>query len=387
MAMTNIKLDKNHFDGYFDLSIYAFNKTVSAERKSFFKKLYDHSSDWGSIESGQVVSGVINTSFMTNFHGASFKMGGIGYVASYPEFAGQGSIGQLMNLALDEMYQDGTMLSYLAPFSYPFYRKFGYEATFDQTVYRMNAKDLPRLKVKAIGHVERQPYSEVKNDLNEIYKKNQLSQQGGIERAEWWLTYSAEKHPNWETAVYYNEANELEGYLVYQREADEFKIVEWVYQTSESWLQLQNFVIKHQSAYEWFSYESPIGQPLPDLLANPQVDVKIKPYMMARIVNVADFLTRYPYQHDFDAIVIQVKDTNIADNEGQWQVSHINGQTTVEKITDKEPTLVTDVQNLTRSMMGYRTMKQLKQYGFLSGDITAFDRALIKDQPILSDYF
>ena len=146
-------------------------------------------------------------------------------------------------------------------------------------------------------------------------------------------------------------------------------------------------MIKHQSAYEWFSYESPIGQPLPDLLANPQVDVKIKPYMMARIVNVADFLTRYPYQHDFDAIVIQVKDTNIADNEGQWQVNHINGQTTVEKITDKEPTLVTDIQNLTRSMMGYRTMKQLKQYGFLSGDVTAFDRALIKDQPILSDYF
>ncbi|MHC9533248.1 GNAT family N-acetyltransferase [Dellaglioa sp. L3N] len=385
--MANVRLDETHFEDYFDLSIYAFNKKVSPQRKQFFRKLYEHSVNWGSVEAGRVVSGVINTPFMTHFHGTHFKMGGIGYVASYPEFAGQGSIGQLMNLALNDMYADGMTLSYLAPFSYPFYRKFGYEATFDQTIYRMNAKSLPRLKVNPIGHIERRRYSEVKDELKTLYQNNQLSQQGGIERTDWWLTYSAEKHPGWETAIYYNEADEAQGYLVYQREADEFKIVEWVYQTSESWLQLQNFVIKHQSAYEWFSYASPIGQPFPDLLANPQVEIKTKPYMMARIVNVADFLTRYPYQHDFEAVVIQVKDTNIAANDGQWQVSRVAGQTSVEKVRDRAPTLSIDIQNLTRSMMGYRTLKQMEKFGFVSDDIMAFDRALIKEQPILSDYF
>ncbi|WP_409022088.1 enhanced intracellular survival protein Eis [Dellaglioa sp. P0083] len=385
--MTNMKLDETHFGSYFDLSIYAFNKKVSVQRKSFFRKLYEHSSDWGSVESGKVVSGVINTPFMTHFHGTQFKMGGIGYVASYPEFAGQGSIGQLMNLALDEMYDNGTTLSYLAPFSYPFYRKFGYEATFDQTIYRMNTKDLPRLKVKTIGHVERHRYLDVKEELNKLYQQNQLSQQGGIERPDWWLTYSAEKHPNWEVAVYYNEKNESKGYLVYQRETDEFKIVEWIYQTTESWLQLQSFVLKHQSAYEWFSYESPIGQPFPDVLANPQVEVTTQPYMMARIVNVDDFLSRYPYQQDFSQIVIQVQDSTIHANEGCWQISRIDGETKVEKTENSAPTFTTDIQNLTRSMMGYRTLKHLKQYGFVSGDVTLFDGALIKEQPILSDYF
>ena len=44
------------------------------------------------------------------------------------------------------MRAEGVTLSYLAPFSYGFYRRFGYEQTFDQTHFEIQTADLPRLK-------------------------------------------------------------------------------------------------------------------------------------------------------------------------------------------------------------------------------------------------
>ena len=57
-----------------------------------------------------------------------------------------GGIAALMQLAFEHMRAEGVTLSYLAPFSYGFYRRFSYEQTFDQTHFEIQTADLPRLK-------------------------------------------------------------------------------------------------------------------------------------------------------------------------------------------------------------------------------------------------
>ena len=73
-------------------------------------------------------------------------MVGIGYVASYPEARGQGGINQIMEKILEDCRYRKVSLSYLAPFSYPFYRRYGYEQSFDKISYQLNSRDVPFTK-------------------------------------------------------------------------------------------------------------------------------------------------------------------------------------------------------------------------------------------------
>ena len=73
-------------------------------------------------------------------------MAGIGYVVSYPEARGQGGINQIMEKILKDCRERKVSLSYLAPFSYPFYRRYGYEQVFDQANYQLDSRDIPNVK-------------------------------------------------------------------------------------------------------------------------------------------------------------------------------------------------------------------------------------------------
>ena len=81
-----------------------------------------------------------------NFHGVRYPMAGIGYVASYPEYRGEGGISAIMKEMLADLAKQKVALSYLAPFSYPFYRQYGYEQTFEQAEYTIKTEDWPRVK-------------------------------------------------------------------------------------------------------------------------------------------------------------------------------------------------------------------------------------------------
>jgi predicted acetyltransferase len=74
------------------------------------------------------------------------KMSGIGDVASYPETRGSGGIRNIFSAIFNDLHENGTELSYLAPFSQPFYRKFGYETVFDSEEIRIPKAVITQIK-------------------------------------------------------------------------------------------------------------------------------------------------------------------------------------------------------------------------------------------------
>ena len=60
-------------------------------------------------------------------NGKSVKSGGIANVSTLPEHRHGGMVRHMMKKICDKMYDDGCVMSYLYPFSYEYYRKFGYE--------------------------------------------------------------------------------------------------------------------------------------------------------------------------------------------------------------------------------------------------------------------
>lgn len=61
------------------------------------------------------------------FDGHVVPMGGVGGVATLPQYRRQGAIRACMTAALGDLYQNGAVFSALYPFSRAYYRKFGYE--------------------------------------------------------------------------------------------------------------------------------------------------------------------------------------------------------------------------------------------------------------------
>ena len=80
-----------------------------------------------------------------NFDGHEVGMGGIGGVATLPQYRRGGAIRRCFEAALSDMRTQGMTLSYLYPFSNAFYRRFGYELACDEARWRVKLSLLPSL--------------------------------------------------------------------------------------------------------------------------------------------------------------------------------------------------------------------------------------------------
>ncbi|MCT3358643.1 GNAT family N-acetyltransferase [Latilactobacillus curvatus] len=387
------KLIETDEPAFYELAQYAFNKPDSAKRQEFFKQLYTHSAGFGVFDDGRLASGLLATPFDVRLNGQTFKMSGIGYVASYPEFAGKGGIAALMQLTFEHMRAEGVTLSYLAPFSYGFYRRFGYEQTFDRTHFEIQTADLPRLKfAPSAGQVVRMTLAQAVPLIDAFFNQHPDNQVGGVQRTDWWWQYDVMKHSDWEVAVYREDTGRVAGYMIYTRQPETFVIQELMTSTVASQEQLLSFILKHQSAYAIIQYESALTESLADLLPDPTiVKTTTVPYMMARIVSLADFFARYAYQvAELSAVTIAVQDDFLPENAGLWQLSIHAGQAAVTKLATGTADITVTTQNLTKAMLGYRTLESQAHFGHVQGtpqQIAQLSAAFSHTKPMLWDYF
>lgn len=84
---------------------------------------------WSAFDGGteEMMSTFTVTGFTVRFDGHACKMGGIGGVATLPQYRRRGGIRGCFQAALPDMYASGYDFSYLYPFSTAYYRQFGYE--------------------------------------------------------------------------------------------------------------------------------------------------------------------------------------------------------------------------------------------------------------------
>lgn len=381
---------------YFELCVYGFNKVNDEGSRTKWFNLAMHSHNFVLLDDqDHVQSGIMVTNLPVNWHGQIFKMGAVGYVASYPEFGGHGAITQLMKRASEQMVKDEVLFSYLAPFSYTFYRRFGYEEIFDRVHYQVQASEFPRLPKNLGGSVARADYLTAIEQMNEIYDRSRQSQVGGVTRADWWHQYRFSKHPQLEVAFSYDDAQEPDGYVLYERFAgDRFEIIELMPLTVMSAYRLFNFVSKHASAYPKFVYESANQQLMNDLIPEAyQIQTTIQPYIMARVNSWAQLVDQWHFSGDLaQPVTLHLTDDFLPENDGYWRLSVVGGKGHLETIGEQDVDLTIDTRQLTKALTGYRTLQQLARTGQIT-DVHAEALAALQgafgstDKPMLWDYF
>ena len=226
----------------------------------------------------------------------TYKMGGLTGVGTYPEYSNMGLMHKLLEQALKNMKKRGQYISYLYPYSIPYYRRKGWEIISDKISYEIEDYQLPKSRQVA-GDVRR-----VKTDgpeLKETYERYAMRTHGAVLRDELaWNEYWLWDPDDIMAAVYYNERNEPDGYVIYWIANEIFHIKDMIFNNEDARTGLWNFVSAHFSMIDEVQGDTYTDEPLAFLLEDASIKETISPYYMARIVDFQSFIADYPFKAD-----------------------------------------------------------------------------------------
>ncbi|MFB8378351.1 GNAT family N-acetyltransferase [Paenibacillus taichungensis] len=387
------KLTVDDFEPAMALSEYAFQVVMSEEQTEKRRSQFDSQDIWGVFEEGQLGAKLHIIPFQTYIHGRSFEMGGIAGVATWPEYRRKGWVAGLLKHALEEMNRKKQSISFLHPFSFAFYRRYGWETYVEFKRYKVPTAHLPAKKATP-GTIRRgEPGLSI---LKEVYSAYAERYNGTLIRNDARWENSVLTNGTSQKAVYYDETGKAQGYVLYEVKERKFTIKEIIYLNEEARQGLWTFIANHDSMIEEVTLQAPASDMLAFQLDNPRIQQEIVPFFMARIVSVEQFISQYPFASPDSPVQInlQVEDAHAPWNEGVWQLNvAMNGTASIWKTSEpvaKDQTVKVDIQALTAMMMGYRRPIEMAQIGRIEGPngaIKALEQAIPERETYLLDFF
>ena len=356
--------DKKDIEKVHELGSYAFNMDHTEEQKQAYIEKNTFIDNYVDEVDGEVLSQIVSYPFEVTIKGQVMKMSGIGDVASYPETRGSGGIRNIFSTIFKDLHENGTELSYLAPFSQPFYRKFGYETVFDSEEIRIPKAVITQIKPEKKGKVKRVKWEDedTKAILKEIYRDTLEKVHGSVIREDYWWHYTMIKKQK-RVAICYDDNNMPQGYLIYGLVgASEFQIFEMAYRNSFALRKLMSFVSSHSGSFnEFVSTNLPDKAVLELFTEISGITRKTYSYMMVKIVNFKQFIEKYPFKKvekeaDF---YVDIQDNSCKWNNGIFHLVIKNGKATCEKVTEaKKIDYSGSIQRFTQVFMGRLTLEK-----------------------------
>ena len=385
---------------------YTFRWAHDQRNRTRLEHLVRHVRAHGLFEGGELASQIMALPFTSGFHGVKLPAAGVGFVGTYPEYRGRGFARDLMARIIEEEHERGTLLSYLAPFSYPFYRRFGYEHVFNQYAFRIKVGGWPD-GVRVPGRVARLGWGEARPFVERVYAAGEPERPCGLVREAWWEEYKFHLRRDYDFAVYLDEDGAPQGYLAYQLNGTSLDIFELEWLTANAFQALSRYIRSHEAGFSltWTCLDPGALERMP-LPADPEpMAFTVRPYMMARIIDLEALLLAYPFEGEGDfTLGLQVDDDEFAPwNGGCYTLRRTAGTVSVERqdacgtltaMGAPVPVIHASIQRLAQLLLGSHDLPQLLASGGLavSGVPAArataqLGRIIPTGRPAMEDYF
>lgn len=382
-------------EAFYQLYVRVFGKNDDERTRNAFFARFNHAEIYQTKLDEQVIAGLYAIHLPIIFHGAKMGMRGIGVVMSDPNFRGQGGPSKLMRQALQEMNSDGVELSYLAPFSYTFYRRFGYEQVFNQTTTTFAKQKLPEVVDEHAELFVTKGFAPAEKELRQFYVANETSLKGGLDRADWWWDYLVTRYSNRKVLLRYDEHQQLVAYAMYEVNEQEKLIT--VAERAALTPHLKNELLLYLNATLTDEQKLEVVTPntrywAMELPEPDHVSSQVEPYMMARVVNVPNFVAKYPFKSEFLPLSLKLTDPVIEENNGIWRLDAAGA--TKERSLDQTFGLADfelTIERFSQLMLGAVNLQQLVEWNEIvihdQQKVGAFAHALVSGEPELVDYF
>jgi len=390
--MNQIKqLSNKHYDTILALNEFAFQYEIPDHRRMHVKQKFENHTIFGTMDGDTIAAKVHIIPFHCYVNKKPLKMGGIASVATLPEYRRQGMVKHLLKHALEHMRDQGQTVSFLYPFSFPFYRKFGWELISMEKHYTV---PMERLKQTWDGKGYMRPSEKNIPLLHDIYTRFARHYNGMLTRDE----------QHWETAVLkesdriaiaYNDNDEPEGYILYHVKKNILTVNEYAYTSMNGWKLLLEFMANHDSMAKSVKMVVPENDQLTLLLSEPRFEQHLKPLFMARIVDVFEFLKLHTFAETNQSIAahIYVEDTFLPENNGTYVIRQTGDQThvTYTKGSEKSASAMhCSVQQLASIMFGFKRPSELYHVGAITGNreaVSTIEQLIPRNQTFLMDFF
>lgn len=383
----------NDIDQVAKLKDYCFKTSLDSSSSRTFRYWVKRSAALGAYDNQKLASQLLILPFQMNVFGETYEMGGIATVSTYPEYRQGGVTKELILRALRQMKENKQSISVLSPFAVSFYRKFGWEVFFENVRYTIPAEELI-LKKRVQGKIIRVDYESTNAEkwMKKIhaFHADQAAERHGHQYRElmWWERIK-ERNPKTNYAISLDEEEQIQGYIRYEIEKQEFQVKDFYTVNQKTEQLLWQFIQTHASQIDTVTGTSPMQDAFSFHLGRPEVKKEVFYDKMVRVVDVEAFLRQYPFASLEEPLYIEIKDKDADWNNGLFKIKNANS---VEKITSapKEKVLHMEIGPFSAMMVGYHQLEWYRKNGYAEGSEEAastWQAAIPKGYPSYNDHF
>ncbi|MGB9682407.1 MAG: GNAT family N-acetyltransferase [bacterium] len=359
-----IRLVKNEeYDRVLQLMTYCFPwlNEVKSKAKELLERYIPQDAILGYYdESNVLIAMLFIIPFDIYIYGASFGMGGIATVSSMPEGRHGGRVAELLRASLKIMKERRQLVSMLGPFSYEFYRKYGWELGFERINYTIPIEQFSSFN-KKVGTVK--PFREEDLSILDAIYMEYVEKHNccAIRNELLWRDFVLQDpyrrdYPRY-AYLWFNNENRARGYIVYSIKEGKMNIYEMIYLDQEAKEGLFWFIFAHQAQIREASWSTTPDERLHLDLPNPRIKIEVSPGMMFRVVDVKEALLNRTYRKDINIhFSISISDRDAEWNNRSFSVEIRNGNIEVNEVSRGE--LSCTIQTFSQIFTGYVTPEE-----------------------------
>lgn len=347
------------------------SEEIVAQKRANPQERHDLSIDskWAAFEDDDktMMSAMTLIPYKARFEGKLVPLVGIGGVVTLPQYRRRGCIRSIFNKILPDMYEQGVMLTYLHAFSTAFYRKFGYELACTANRWKINMAGIPKMHVDGSWKLVEQG-ADLVEDLKRVDEKfsqryNCMFMNEDIDYA--WARKANPFRDKVYTYVYYNAQGLAESYVTYTPREDQgdkaLVCSRCIFRSLEGlrglFAILQSMASNHSHIVVNLPEDIELCGLMPEWSFNYMFCQRFWTGM-GRVVNVEAAL-RMARVRGEGRVVIEVKDEQIPQNNGRFDVTFVPGGENLVARTENDPDISLGVNDFSRLILGRQDMWEL----------------------------
>ncbi len=320
---------------------------------------------WGLYSGEKMVTSVVSGDRRYTFYDGNIKIGELHMVGSLPEERGHGYVRELMKAILSDYQKRGYPMAMLIPFSFAFYRKFGFEVcsnvlkqkvSIDQFASFQNELRAKLMDCEEDLELVRKLYDSYIRDKNLAYIKTEqdYKYRGNGEFGKPDFFYAGNRQY---TYLFLDNENQAKGYLkfIYVQGAEgpfagDMHVQEIIYDTPETFRNMLGFIGGMSAKIRNVEFEMLEDLDLTDLLPEgDQIERTLDSHILMRALNVKDLLSRI-CTDTVGSFTIEVQDEFLGNTE-KYEVI-LDGDKTDVNEANTEADITVSIQTFTQLITG-----------------------------------
>ena len=387
MIIRNLREDEYTKSAKVISCAYSFKWEEQDEKKIFVPEYC-----FGAFEDDNetLMSVLYSVSLGARYFGEYIPCEGAGMIATLPMYRNRGCVRALFNAAFERMKQNGEVFSYIFPFSYSYYRKFGYEHIGEKYLITFPMRALDSVKSFGKGFImdSENSFEAVKD----IYNRYTANVECAFDRTQtMWdkkLTlspYSCDLH----TYIWQNDSGESKAYATIRLENKLLNVLDMAYTDCEGLMGIVGFLktFYGRALEVKFTNVTP-ASPLRYIIREySDSNGELSSWAMARVTDVKKALELAKYLQESGHFAVKVTDF-LPWNNGIFDVSYGGGECDVTVRQEGDYDLAADIPIMTRILLGCDSFTPLllSYCGCeIKGDVSDIFRVFTKRECYLND--